>query len=320
MRCLITGIGGFVGQYLAAWLLGRGEEVIGITRDEVQWHRDELRNGGPQVFVCDLLDASEVERAIGRSAPDQVYHLAADSSVGESFANPMAVFQNNVTSVVNLLEAVRGSGGNPRVLTVGSSEVYGRATGDKAIDERVELRPESPYAVSKAAADLVAYQYFAAHHLDIVRVRPFTHIGPGQSVRFVAASFARQIAEIERGLRPPVIEVGNLEARRDFTDVRDMVRAYELALAKGEPGSVYNIGRGSAVAVRTLLDVLLSQSRTAIDVRVEASRLRQVDAPLQVCDARKFRERTGWEPRIPLEQTLVDILEYARAQPGPIQN
>jgi len=314
MRSLITGIGGFVGQHLATWLLEQREEVAGVTREEVVWHRAELRHEQLPVLVSDLTDAASVQRVVAETRPDRVYHLAADSSVGESFANPMPVLQNNIASVVNLLDAVQRSGRTVRVLIVGSSEVYGRATGGRPIDEQAELRPENPYAVSKAAADLVGYQYHVAGGVDIVRVRPFTHIGPGQTSRFVAASFAQQIAEIEQGRRPPVIEVGNLEAMRDFTDVRDMVRAYELALLNGESGAVYNIGRGSAVSIRSLLDLLLSQSRTAIEVRVAPGRLRQVDAPLQVCDPRRFEARTGWEPRIPLEQTLTDMLEYARIQ------
>ena len=293
-------------------MLERGEEVSGFTRDAVQWHRDELRDRGLPVVVSDLADAASVTRAVDAAAPDRVYHLAADSSVRESFANAMPVFQNNVAAVVNLLDAVQASGRPARVLIVGSSEVYGRAAGGAPVDERAELRPENPYAVSKAAADLMAYQYHAARGVDVVRVRPFTHIGPGQSDRFVAASFAQQIAEIERGLRPPVIAVGNLDAMRDFTDVRDMVRAYELAVLNGESGAVYNIGRGSAVSIRTLLDMLLGRSRVAIEVRVEPSRLRQVDAPLQVCDARRFQAATGWEARIPLERTLTDMLDYAR--------
>ena len=315
MRSLITGVGGFVGQHLASWLLSRGETVSGLTRDEVHWHSaDLLDHAAIQLYTANMVDGADVARIVEAAAPDRIYHLAADSSVGESFADPLRVLENNVASVVNVLEASRSSAPGSRVLVVGSSEVYGRGTGDAPIDERIELRPENPYAVSKAAADLFAYQYHVAQGVDVVRVRPFTHIGPGQSDRFAAASFARQIAEIERGLRPPVIEVGNLEAKRDFTDVRDMVRAYELALLKGETGGVYNIGRGAAVSIRTLLDGFLTRSSAAIEVRVEPSRLRQVDAPLQICDARRFRERTLWEPRIPLAQTLSDMLDYARAR------
>jgi GDP-4-dehydro-6-deoxy-D-mannose reductase len=315
MRSLITGVGGFAGQHLAAWLLGHGEAVWGVARGEVRWHVDAAQRAGRfELLTADLTREADATRAVEAAAPNRIYHLAAQSSVGESFVDPLGILQNNVGSLVHLLEAVRSVVPRARVLVVSSSKVYGRTSREAAIDEGVELRPESPYAVSKAAVDLFAYQYRAAYGLDVVRVRPFNHIGPGQSERFVASNFARQIAEIERGDRPPVIEVGNLDARRDFTDVRDIVRAYELALLKGESGAVYNIGRGSAVSIQQLLETMLRLSRVTIEIRVDPTRLRQIDAPLQVCDARRFRERTHWEARIPIDQTLEDILDYWRAR------
>jgi GDP-4-dehydro-6-deoxy-D-mannose reductase len=315
VRSLITGVGGFAGQHLAAWLLERGESVSGVARDDVDWHLPRLPGADRfELVTGDLADAAEISEIMKAAAPDRVYHLAAQSSVSESFADPLGVFSNNVSATVNLLEAARSLAASVRVLVVSSAEVYGRAGGEVAIDEHVELRPENPYAVSKAALDLFAYQYQVAQGVDVVRVRPFTHIGPGQSDRFVAASFAHQIAEIERGSRPPVIEVGNLQARRDFTDVRDMVRAYELALLKGESGAVYNIGRGAAVSIGNLLEQMLDRSSVPIKVAVDPARLRQVDVPLQICDAQRFRARTHWEARIPLGQTLDDILEDWRSR------
>jgi GDP-4-dehydro-6-deoxy-D-mannose reductase len=214
--------------------------------------------------------------------------------------------------MINVMEGVRAAGHKPRILVVSSAEAYGRAFNGRPLDEQAPLCPESPYAVSKAAVDLLGYQYYAAYGLDVVRVRPFPHIGPGQSDRFVTASFAHQIAQIERGERDETIEVGNLEAKRDFTDVRDMVAAYELALLNGEPGAVYNIGSGAAVSIAALLEQLIASSHARVTVRVDSSRLRPADAPVLVCDPTRFRERTHWEVRIPLQQTLEDILSYWR--------
>ncbi len=315
MRSLITGVGGFAGQHLASWLLARGEVVSGVARGEVRWHVPDVAGAERfELLAADLVSQDAATMAVEAAAPDRVYHLAARSSVGESFTDPIGTLTHNTSCLVNVLEAVRSVAPKARVLVVSSSEVYGRTIGEAPIDERAELRPESPYAVSKAATDLFAYEYHAAYGLDLVRVRPFAHIGPGQSERFAASSFARQIAEIERGMRPPMIAVGNLDARRDFTDVRDMVRAYELAVLKGETGAVYNIGRGSAVSIGGLLETLLSRCNIPIEVKEDPNRLRPVDAPLQVCDARRFRERTNWEVRIPLDETLNDILGYWRAR------
>ena len=315
MRSLITGVGGFAGQHLASWLLGRDEAVSGIARSGVRWHVNDVADAARfELLRADLADNAALTRAVEAAAPNRVYHLAAQSSVAESFKDPIGFLHNNAASLVNLLDAVRSVAPRARVLVVSSSEVYGRATGEAPIDEHAELRPENPYAVSKAANDLFAYQYHAAYGLDVVRVRPFTHIGAGQSDRFAVSSFARQIAEIESGLRAPAMEVGNLDAMRDFTDVRDIVRAYELAVLKGESGAVYNIGRGAAVAIGGLLAMMLNRSHVTIEVRVDPNRLRQVDAPLQVCDARRFRDRTHWEASIPLDETLDDILGYWRAR------
>jgi GDP-4-dehydro-6-deoxy-D-mannose reductase len=315
VRSLVTGVGGFAGQYLASWLLQRDETVLGIARDAIRWHVDGVADAAAFALLqVDLADDVAVLQALEGSPPDRVYHLAAQSSVAESFRDPIGFLHENAASLLNVLNAIRAVAPRARVLVVGSSEIYGRSTGEGPIDEGAELKPENPYAVSKAANDLLAYQYHAAYGLDVVRVRPFTDIGAGQSDRFAVSSFAHQIAEIEVGRRPPVIEVGNLDARRDFTDVRDMMRAYELAILNGESGAVYNIGRGAAVSIGALLEAMLGLSHVAIEVRVDPSRLRQVDAPLQVCDARRFRERTGWEARIPLDDTLEGILAYWRAQ------
>ncbi len=259
---------------------------------------------------------ADVRRALESAAPDRVYPLASQSSVPESLKNPLGILRNNVEGTVNLLEGVSELAGHARVLIVSSSEVYGRARSSSPVDELQELRPENPYAVSKATQDLLGYQYGVARGIWVVRVRPFNHIGPGQSDRAVASSLSRQIAEIEAGRREPVLRVGNLQAQRDFTDVRDMVRAYRLALEQGEAGAAYNIGRGSSVSIQTLLDHLLLRSRVAVEVELDPALLRTVDAPIQLCDNRRFRERTGWETTIPIETSLDDMLGYWRRQLG----
>lgn len=329
MRSLITGVGGFAGQYLAARLLRSGDEVCGIARRSVEWHVAGVA-GNPRfsVLSADLTSRDAVRRAFQETAPDRIYHLAAMSSVQESFRDPLATLNNNVAATVHLLEAVRADRPQARVLVVSSAEIYGRAGDGQPIDESVELRPESPYAVSKAAVDLLGYQYATAFGLEIVRVRPFNHLGPGQTDRFVAAAFARQIAEIEAGLRAPIVLVGNLDAQRDFTDVRDIVCAYEIACLTGEAGAAYNIGRGTAVPIRSLLDELIALSHVPVELRIDPDRLRPADAPLLVCDPRRFRELSGWAPEIPLSASLSDMLndwrervaagrsERARAIPG----
>ncbi len=313
MRSLITGVGGFAGQHLAAYLLERGERVWGVARHEIVWHVPLVRDAADFTLVmADLLDLSQTRDLLETIRPERVYHLAAQSSVPASFADPIGTLHNNSAGLVNLLEGIRQVAPRARVLVVSSSEIYGRATSAIPLDEQTPLRPESPYAVSKATQDLLGYQYCVAHQLDVVRVRPFNYIGPGQSDRFVAASFARQIAEIEAGLREPSIATGNLEARRDFTDVRDMVAAFELALSAGETGAVYNVGRGVAVPIQALLDLLIRRSRVRVDVHVDPARLRQADPPVSICNATAFRKRTGWEAKLSLDTTLDDILRYWR--------
>jgi GDP-4-dehydro-6-deoxy-D-mannose reductase len=235
--------------------------------------------------------------------------------VGASWANPWETLETNLRSQVNVLEAVREVCPDARVLVLGSNEEYGQLTPeDLPVRETSPLRPASPYGVSKVGQDLLGLQYHLSHGLYIVRVRPFNHLGPRQDPKFVAPAFASQIAAIESGRQPPVIQVGNLETRRDFTDVRDMVRAYGLALERGEPGEVYNIGAGRSRGVDELLATLLGFSSAAIRVEVDPARFRPSDVPDVVCDASKFRTRTGWAPRIPFEQSLKDLLDYERAQ------
>ncbi|MDQ3930219.1 MAG: GDP-mannose 4,6-dehydratase [Chloroflexota bacterium] len=268
---------------------------------------------GPHSISADLTDREQTTHMVEQVKPSYVFHLAAQSNVQEAFRDPAATLMNNVVGELHLLDALRISCPEARVLAVGSSEQYGLVRPeDIPIDENTLFRPNNPYAVSKIAQDALALQYHLAYGQKIIRVRPFNHIGPGQNENFVASAFARQVALIESGLQEPVIYVGNLQAKRDSTDVRDMVRAYHLAVTRGEPGEVYNVGSGEGRSIQWLLDSLLSISDVAVEVREDPARMRPSDIPIQVCDPTRFRRATGWAPQVPLERTLRDILDYWR--------
>jgi GDP-4-dehydro-6-deoxy-D-mannose reductase len=308
MRALITGVSGFVGSHLSQHLHQEGDEVWGLTRASTTLHRD-----GTRIVHADLTDRGAVERAVHEAQPQAVYHLAAQSSPAHSLADPWATLCNNLLCQFNLLEALVSAGLRPRVLIVGSSDEYGQVLPDEVpTDERVPLRPTTPYAVSKVGQDLMGFQYFAQHGLPVIRVRPFNHTGPGHDPRFVIPSFARQLAEIEAGLREPVLHVGNLNVERDFTDVRDMVRAYRLALVAGVPGEVYNLGRGRSLSIAEMLGALLALCQVHVETRVDPALLRPSDTPRQEADIHKFTLLTHWQPRIPWHTTLRDTFDYWR--------
>ena len=312
MRALITGINGFVGGHLADYLLAHGGyEVWGLTRGPGKLQ--PFLAGRVTEVHADLSDAEATTAAIVTARPTVIFHLAGQPFVPESFRDPAGTLSTNTLGALHIFLTLIEYRIKARVLVIGTNEEYGAISeADLPINEDTPLRPANPYGVSKAAQSLLAQQYYYSHGLDVVRVRPFTHIGPRQNERFVTAAFARQIARIERGLQPPIVQVGNLSARRDFTDVRDMVRAYALLAEHGEPGAVYNVGSGQAVMVRELLDQLLAYSSVPVEVRLNPELMRPVDIPIVVCDASRLRERTGWEPRIPLADTLRDILDYWR--------
>jgi len=264
---------------------------------------------------ADLRDPENVQALVGEVQPDYIFHLAAQSFVPTSFADPWDTLENNIRAELNLLEAVRRSGRTVGFLVIGSNEEYGAPEPEELPQtEENPLRPNNPYAVSKVAQDFLGLQYHLAYGLPVVRVRPFNHTGPGQSPRFVVPAFASQIARIEAGLQEPVMKVGNLDAARDFTDVRDIVRAYYLAATRGEPGEVYNLASGRPQSVRGLLEILLSYARVEIKVERDPDRYRPVDVPVVCGSAEKFHRLTGWAPQIPFEQTLRDVLEYWREQ------
>jgi GDP-4-dehydro-6-deoxy-D-mannose reductase len=320
LRSLITGAGGFVGGHLCAYLLAHTDWELTGT---VYPHPVDAQPQEPRLRLrhADLRDPEGVQALVGEVQPDCILHLAAQSFVPASFADPWDTLQNNIRAQLNLLEAVRRSGRDVRVLVIGSNEEYGAPKPEELPQtEESPLRPNNPYAVSKVAQDFLGLQYYLAYGLPVVRVRPFNHTGPGQAPRFVVPAFASQIARIEAGLQEPVMKVGNLEVARDFTDVRDIVRAYHLAVSQGEPGEVYNLASGRPQSVRGLLETLLSYSRAEIRVERDPSRYRPVDVPVVYGSAAKFHRRTGWEPQIPFEQMLRDILAYWREQTGPMSH
>jgi GDP-4-dehydro-6-deoxy-D-mannose reductase len=315
LRALITGVGGFAGSHLADVLLARREaEIWGCVIDE---GRPDYLDPQVQLIQADLRDPQAVMGLLQRVRPDRVYHLAGQSFPQQSWADPWDTFETNLRPQINLFEAMLRLDLRPRVLIVGSSEVYGQMPLDEApVPETAPLRPRNPYAVSKAAQDLVGLQYFLSHRLPVVRVRPSNHIGPRQNERFVAPAFARQLALIEAGRQPPVLRVGNLSAQRDFTDVRDVARAYWLALEKGEPGEAYNVGTGRVVPVQAILDGLLALTTAQVRVEVDPALLRPADTPIRRGDPAKLRAWTGWQAEIPLEQTFRDLLDYERSRVG----
>ena len=316
MRILITGITGFVGSHFADFALDRGLEVYGSCRWRSKTENIDHLHDRVQLIESDLRDLSSVQNLVETARPDFIVHLAAQSYVAASWHTPAETFITNVISQVNLLEAIRSHHETaPRFLVIGSSEEYGLVREDELpIRETNALRPLSPYAVSKVTQDLMGYQYFKSYGLPIVRARAFNHEGPRRGDVFVTSSFARQIAEMEVGRREPILHVGNLEAQRDYTDVRDIVRGYWQLLEDGEPGEVYNLCSGRSWSIRMVLNVLLSEAKIRPAVREDPDRLRPSDVPVLVGDGTKMRNALRWEPRIPFEKTLKDLLAYWRSR------
>ena len=316
-RVLITGVTGFAGSHLVDYLLTRNDcEIHGIWRWRSRTENIEhLKPSDMQLHECDLRDATSTFDTINKIKPDWIFHLAAQSFVPTSWVAPTESLTTNILAQVNIFEAVRRLGLKTRIQLACSSEEYGMVFPDEVpIKETNPLRPLSPYAVSKVAQDMLGYQYWMSWQVDSVRTRGFNHEGPRRGPVFVASDFAKQIADIEKGKKAPVLHVGNLEAKRDFTDVRDMVRAYVLALEKCEPGEVYNICRGQCWTIRETLDMLLSHTKTKIEVKQDPARLRPSDVQILLGDNSKFVRTTGWQPTIPFEQTLYDMLEHWRSR------
>jgi GDP-4-dehydro-6-deoxy-D-mannose reductase len=313
MRVLITGITGFVGSYMTEYALAHGAEVFGSMRWRSKTENIDHLRARIGLIECDLRDLSSARNLLEISEPTHVVHLAAQSFVGASWKAPAETLSTNITAQVNLLEAIRGLKITPRFLAIGSSEEYGLVHPDELpIKETNPLRPLSPYAVSKVTQDMMGYQYFKSYGLPIIRTRAFNHEGPRRADVFVTSNFARQVAEIEAG-RQPVILVGDLKPRRDYSDVRDIVRGYWTLLERGEPGEVYNLCSGRSWAIQQVLDFLLERSRIkGITVRPDPARMRPSDVMELEGDPGKIERATGWKVEIPFEQTLTELLDYWR--------
>jgi len=314
MRVLITGITGFVGSHMAEYALAQGAQVFGSNRWRSKTENVEHLRSKVTFIESDLRDVSSVRALLEISVPDYVVHLAAQSFVGVSWHAPAETLSTNIISQVNLLEAIRGLKMSPRLLAAGSSEEYGLVFQDELpIKETNQLRPLSPYAVSKVTQDMMAYQYFKSYGLPIIRTRAFNHEGPRRGDVFVTSNFARQVAEIEAGLREPVVYVGDLTPRRDYSDVRDIVRGYWLLLERGEPGEVYNLCSGRSWSIQQVLDFVLNLSTVkGIAVKTDPARLRPSDVMILEGDPAKMHKATGWKVEIPFERTLTELLDYWR--------
>jgi GDP-4-dehydro-6-deoxy-D-mannose reductase len=316
LKCLITGITGFAGSHLAEYLLSRGDcEVHGTMRWRSRTENISHLGGRITTHICDIRDATAMYELVRDVRPDRIYHLAAQSFVPMSWVAPAETITTNVIGQTNIFEAIRAVGCPTRVQLAGSSEEYGLVLPDEApIRETNPLRPLSPYGVSKVAQDLMGYQYHQSYKMHIVRTRGFNHTGPRRGEVFATSSFAKQLAEIEKSRHEPVIHVGNLEAVRDFSDVRDTVVGYYLALEKGKPGDVYNVATGKGYKIREMLDILLGLAKVKVETKPDPKRMRPSDVELLLGDATKLRKETGWEPKYKFEQTMKDLLDYWRAR------
>jgi len=309
VKALITGIGGFVGGHLAQQLAASAEvDLVGTIFFPEERNSPRIPPSA-QLVTIDLTDPNAVEELLKNERPSQIFHLAAQAFVPESFENPWQTLSNNIRSQLNLLHSISKLDLDTRILIIGSGDEYGLIDPeDLPIDENTPLRPMNPYSVSKVTQDMLGLQYFLSHDLNVIRVRPFNQIGPGQSKLFVAPAFALQIATIEHKKTDPVLYVGNLEAKRDFTDVRDMASAYELLMAQGQPGEVYNAGSGESHAIQELLDTMLNLSDAPIEVRRDAARFRASEVPEIRCDPRKLHRATGWKATTSFQQSVEDTL------------
>jgi GDP-4-dehydro-6-deoxy-D-mannose reductase len=315
MKALITGITGFAGSHLAEYLLAEHPdvEVYGTYRWRSRMENVEHLRDSIHLVETDLRDSTSVLAALDKSRPDYIFHLAAQSFVPASWSAPNETLITNISGQTNIFEAVRVLRLDPVVQIACSSEEYGMVLPHETpIKETNPLRPLSSYAVSKVAQDFLGYQYFQSYGLKVIRTRGFNHTGPRRGQVFVTSNFCSQVAAIELGLQEPVIHVGNLEAIRDFTDVRDTVRAYWLAVTRAKPGEVYNIATGRGIRMRDMLDQLLALSPAKVRIEVDPDRLRPSDVEILIGDSSKFRADTGWEPCIPFEKTLGDLLAYWR--------
>ena len=307
-KVFITGINGFVGKHLID--LYKDDEIVGLIRPGT----DKDVGDDIKLVEGDILDTNRIEEIISEEKPDIIFHLAAFTSPSESLKSPVEALDNNIKGQLNILEAIRKFElFDTKTLVVSTSEIYGNADPEfLPINESTPLKPHTPYAVSKITQDFLGYQYFKSYGIKTIRVRPFNHIGPGQAPMFVVPAFAKQIAMIEKGQQEKIMKVGNLDAKKDFTDVRDVVLAYKLLMEKGEFGEVYNIGSGKSHAISEILEILLSFSTEKISVEKDPALMRKNEILDLYCDPSKIERLTGWKATIPLEKSLKDALDYWR--------
>ncbi len=308
-RVLITGIKGFTGNYLSSYLQEKDYEVWGLGRNELS----ALPHSSVCMHYADICSPEEITKVLEECQPDVIYHLAAQSSVGLSWEKPALTMKVNLEGTINLLETVRKLQLSSRILLIGSGEEYGPVESlELPINEEKSPNPQNPYSLSKYFQTLVGMQYFHSYGMNIFFARAFNHTGPGQTRGFVVPDFASQVAAIEAGLQEAVINVGNLSAQRDFSDVRDVVQAYWQIVEQGKPGTIYNVGSGRAIPIQTILDQLLLLSSKSIKIEIDTKKFRPVDVPIIYASISKLYEETGWQPYIELQDTLKDTLEYWR--------
>ncbi len=308
-KALIIGAAGFVGSYLARELRVRHQMEIHVSK----LPHEQLKIEDATVHDLNILHKEEIVSLLYAIRPDYIFHLAAQSSVSVSWKHPGLTADVNIKGCIHVLDAVRELFYKPRILLVGSGEEYGRIrSGEVPVTEENHLRPGNIYAATKACQNMIGNIYAKAYDMDLLMVRAFNHIGPGQAPIFVVSDFCRQVAQIEAGRKEPVMYVGNLDARRDFTDVRDVARAYAMLIKKGKTGETYNVGSGHACSIRKVLDMILALSEADIRVETDPNKIRPSDVPVIEADIAKLRLATGWQPRIPLAQTLQETLDYWR--------
>ena len=311
MKALIIGAAGFVGGYLADHL----QKECGWSVCVTKMPQEVCSIENVEIYDLDILEKNAMEQLLEQVAPDYIFHLAAQSSVAVSWKRPDLTVDVNIKGCVNVLEAIRKMEKKPRVLLIGSGEEYGPVKQEEnPVKETQTLQPGNIYAATKVCQNMIGKIYADAYQMDVMMVRAFNHIGPKQAPLFVVSDFCKQVAEIEKGQKEPVMYVGNLCAMRDFTDVRDIVRAYAMLIQKGTAGETYNVGSGKAIEIRELLDKILKLSTKEIKVEIDEKKLRPVDVKIVEADVSKLVRETGWERRFELEDTLKDILEYWREQ------
>ena len=306
---LVIGVAGFVGNYLLQEMHNSGMECYAT-----KLAHETFENANAKVYDLDIMNKDDIVALLMEVRPDYIFHLAAQSSVGLAWKNPGLTVDVNIKGSLNVMDAIRELYYKPKVLLIGSGEEYGHIRpGETPITEMNLLRPGNIYAATKACQNMIGNIYAKAYDMDLMMVRAFNHIGPGQAPMFVVSDFCKQVAEIEKGLREPVMKVGNLAAKRDFTDVRDVVKAYVKLIQAGVSGETYNVGSGDAKAIQDILDTIVSMSDCNIRVEIDPNKLRPVDVPIIEADITKLNQLTGWKPEISLKQTIRETLDYWRA-------